>query len=147
MRYYITKLRKQRLEYDLLVAAIKQRFEKTETTELYNAMWNQTTLQNVIDDDNPTKSRAECFEIVVATLQHLHAGLFDESSVDTILHLQLTTALLGVPEAQLAFFHKSETYDGLLADIRKGFYGDKAPKLNFTTAPDTAAHVDDDNAA
>ena len=68
--FYYDKIQGRHYNFDAIVKLIRAYFENNETRQLYLSEWRETTFQRVIND-NPTKLRSKCLQLLFDSLQKI----------------------------------------------------------------------------
>ncbi len=113
---YYSQIQGRMLDFNTMVQRIRDHFENDETYQLYLSEWRETTFQRVIDE-NTTKTRAECLQLLFDKLQMIQLALPDQQG-GTALRNQVISACRGVPECTLALFQPGKTYEAVCAQLR-----------------------------
>lgn len=116
--YYLRALARTSMTFDEIVLAIHAHFEPQSTRDIYMLRFQDLMLRNIIVC-NPDLTKEECFNQLIEKLEAIHDGLYHPSTRDTILRIRLLHAIKDVPECDLAFFFRADTYSGLVGDIIK----------------------------
>src|ERR1019366_1489490 len=112
---YYDKIQGRHHNFDTMVKLVRTHFENNETRQLYLSEWRETTFQRVIND-NPTKSRSECLQLLFDGLQKIQRGLPDQS--ENALRDQIISACRGIPECNLALFQPGNTFEAVCSQLR-----------------------------
>jgi hypothetical protein len=117
--YYFEKLAYQtpRLTFRQMCKAIQDHFETSERILDYQQEWMAISLQRIIDN-NPTKTKLDCLEIMFTDIRKIQPGIPPASSTDQQLRDRAHQAVLGVPECNMALMNPPSTWEGLCNMLR-----------------------------
>ncbi|KAI0996916.1 hypothetical protein K3495_g11267, partial [Podosphaera aphanis] len=115
--YYHMYLLSEELSFDEMIIRIKTHFETAERQRLMMSKWRNITLRRTIEQ-NPSKSKAECFEMIVLQLRKVQLGLPDRFRGDLSLRDAMIDAVRDIRECSLACYKPAATFEALCADIR-----------------------------
>ena len=157
--YYKTLLHKD-LDYHALQEAVQSRFEDTNFRQTAMLRWNAKSLQQTILE-NPNKSTAECFDILVNDLQEIFHSLMPKLQNDEFMLNKLVLACRPIPACQavsvkppndpITFVNDMKssilTYESLRNEARAGtliqedeaYYTDRTYRFNRTNGPRTSS--------
>ncbi|KAI0998572.1 hypothetical protein K3495_g9620 [Podosphaera aphanis] len=145
--YYHMYLLSEELSFDEMIIRIKTHFETAERQRLMMSEWRNITLRRTIEQ-NPSKSIAECFEMIVLQLRKVQLGLPDRFRGDLSLRDAMIDAVRDIRECSLACYKPAATFEPLCADIRASITTEEYLKNNaslpasnssFPLSPD---HID-----
>jgi hypothetical protein len=114
--FYYDHIQGNSYDFSTMIKLTKEHFEIDETRQFYLAEWRETTFQRVIND-NPTKTRSECLQLLFDKLRRLQRALPDQQR-DSTLRDQVISACRGVPECSLALFQPGKTYEAVCAQLQ-----------------------------
>jgi hypothetical protein len=97
--------------------AIRTYFETPERLLVYQQEWMAISLQRIINN-NPDKTRLECLELMLTDIRKLQPGVPPAPSKDQQLRDRAYSAVLGVPECDMALQIAPPTWQGLCNALR-----------------------------
>jgi len=116
LEYYFNHVKNNGLGFDEMVAKIKNRFDTEERTLAMTQEWDAISLISYIKD-NPSKSKKESLDLMIARLQELQLCLPNDYRSDVLLKNKLLSACDGVEECRLARQKVAPTVEGVIADL------------------------------
>ncbi|XMA09892.1 hypothetical protein WAI453_002683 [Rhynchosporium graminicola] len=134
-QFYYDKIARRGYNFELMVTMMKQHFQTQENLQEYLRHWREIHMDKVIrDPKNAGKSRLECLEITIDTLQKCQRGLTKEYQYEHNLRDQVIAACRGVPECELALFNPASTFEGVCAQLRASIGTKTSEKLTPSAA-------------
>jgi len=117
--YFYEKLARQEppLAFRQMHEAIRTYFETPERLLVYQQEWMAISLQRIINN-NPDKTRLECLELILTDIRKLQPGVPPAPSKDQQLRDRAYSAVLGVPECDMALQIAPPTWQGLCNALR-----------------------------
>ncbi|KAJ0163968.1 hypothetical protein CTA2_2026 [Colletotrichum tanaceti] len=101
-----------------MVRRVREYFETQDRLFQYDAEWNNISLRSIILE-NPRKTTAECFELLLDKLYILNGALNTERpQTHGILRYKVLIACKGVEECKLCLFKPAPTFEGVCSQLR-----------------------------
>lgn len=114
---YYDKINGRGFSFENMTDMTRQHFETAERHQQLLSNWYSILLPS-LKRENPDKSTAECFELMLNQLRKLQRGLGHEYRSQTTLWDRLINACRDTEECQFAVYKPSATFGGVAADIR-----------------------------
>ena len=115
--FYFYALAGRDLSFEDMADLTQRHFETPESCQEYLREWTTTTLQSTIQQ-NPTKSKIECFEEMTQKLRRCQCGLAANMQDEDTLRRQILLACSDIRECEMAIMKPASTLEGVCADIR-----------------------------
>lgn len=117
LTFYFNNLYSTNLDFHTMVSRLQQQFE-TETRHQRNLTeWQIITLPKIIQD-NPSKAKDECLEILLVKLSTLQQALIKDYHTDKILRDQVVNACIDVKECDHCLNNPGQTYEAVCEQLR-----------------------------
>jgi hypothetical protein len=108
---------------------IRQFFEGPEYHRKNLTIWNNTTLQGIINE-NSDKSIYQCFQLLTDKLLKIRHGIHPEFRTTLFLINKLITACQGVPACRIAISDPPEELSGLISKLQSSIVAWEKEKEN-----------------
>jgi hypothetical protein len=115
--YNRLNLMRHNMTFEEIVHNIENHFKTPEVRQAHLNKWNSIRFHSIIND-NPDKSRSDCFELMIDKLIKIQPGLNPSLLGEDTLREKILIACEGIPECSLFFFRPLQTLDGVCADMR-----------------------------
>jgi hypothetical protein len=117
--YYYENLANQEplLTFRQMCEAIQTYFDTPQRLIDYSQEWSAISLQRIINE-NPDKTRLECLELMIMEIRRLQPGVPPTMSKDQQLRDRAYSAVLGIPECDVAIQMNPPTWQGLCSALR-----------------------------
>ena len=147
LEHYHTEMLGKITDIDKIVDKMRAQFETRENRQKYLSDWQRTTLQRTINE-NPGKTKLECFQLMVGKLKKIRQALPKDYRNENIIRDKVISACRGVAECSYATFKPADTFAGVCADLQSSLGTameiDENNKMTFTTQyPDDGGGEDD----
>ncbi|KAJ5033564.1 uncharacterized protein L3040_008676 [Drepanopeziza brunnea f. sp. 'multigermtubi'] len=136
-QYYMTDIYGKDIEFWMMTAFMKSKFEVPESAQKYLSEWRSLTLQSVMSrKENADKDKLECLTLMVKKLSLIQRNLTPEYHSDKALRDVILSAVQGVPECAFAQYNPAPTTTALVSQLRSSI------ATTTTTRPSTAYLID-----
>jgi hypothetical protein len=115
--FYYSKIVGKRMDLAMMIALTKTHFETDENHQEFLREWRDLSLKEVFDN-NPSKSRLECFQMALDELIKLQRCLGGTYRSERALRDQIVNTCREVPDCDLACFNPAPTVEGVCAQMR-----------------------------
>jgi hypothetical protein len=117
--YYYESLARHNppLTFHQMYEAIQTYFDTPQRLIDYSQEWSAIGLQRTINE-NPDKTRLECLELMIVEIRRLQPGVPPTLSKDQQLRNRAYSAVLGIPECDVAIQMNPPTWQGLYSALR-----------------------------
>jgi hypothetical protein len=115
--YNRLSLVRQNMTFKKIVTSIEGHFKIPEVRQTYLNEWNNIRFYGIIND-NPDRSRSDCFELIFDMFIKIQPGLSPLLRGEDTLREKILTTYKNIPEYSLSLFRPLLTLDGVNADMR-----------------------------